>query len=365
MMHDIYMDAQRYLQVTADELHKLKRKKFPRRRLVFDYKDQTWSMDLVEMQEWKASNDGYRYILNVIDGFTRFAFSRALNDKTAPVVFSAFEDIIRESKRTPDHLWCDQGKEFYNKWFTSWLNRDVNSLGKPRTLYSTYGEMKSALVERFNRTMKTEMYKRFTANNNRKWVAMIAPLMHWYNNRKHSTLGGLTPAEASLAKNRDAVALLVSDQSEGPPTAKEDKRVAKFALGDMVRLSRVKGTFEKGYIANYTQEIYTIRSVIRYDDTTTPLLYEVKDFNDKPINGTFYEQELQKTAVGDIRLIESVIKKRTVKGQKQILVKWLGISDKFNQWLPEENIVADLRPAEKAYKVSDVPGTLKFKLSRA
>ena len=103
------------------------------------------------MQEWADKNKGFRYMLNVIDCFTKFAWSIPLKDKKGLTVLEAFKKIVNESKMIPKHLWVDEGKEFYNKDMTEWLkDNDI-------VRYSTHGEHKSAIVERFNRTLKTKM----------------------------------------------------------------------------------------------------------------------------------------------------------------------------------------------------------------
>ena len=140
----------------SEELHKPIRRKFERRHVdVFEI-DDTWGADLVEMQEWSKMNKGYRYMLNVIDIFSKFSWSIPLKDKKGTTVLDAFKQIVKISDRVPKHIWVDEGKEFYNKDLTSWLKE--NNIIR----YSTHGEHKSAVSERFNRTLKEMMWKRFT-----------------------------------------------------------------------------------------------------------------------------------------------------------------------------------------------------------
>ena len=132
----------------ADELHKPVKRKFQRRQVLVNEIDDVWATDLVEMQEWKSVNNGYRYILNVIDCFSKYAWSVPLKDKMGKTVLDAFQCIVKTSNRKPKYIWVDEGKKFYNKDMTAWL-KDENI-----TRYSTHGEHKSAIVERFNRTLK-------------------------------------------------------------------------------------------------------------------------------------------------------------------------------------------------------------------
>ena len=132
----------------AEELHKPVRRKFPRRHVDASGIDDIWGCDLVEMQEWSKKNKGYRYMLNVIDVFSKYAWSIPLKDKKGETATEAFKAIVKKSNRIPRKIWVDKGKEFYNKNMDEWLQE--NNIIR----YSTYGEHKSVVVERFNRTLK-------------------------------------------------------------------------------------------------------------------------------------------------------------------------------------------------------------------
>ena len=174
----------------ADELHKPVKRKFPHCHVIVYSVDDVWGADLVDMREWKNYNKGYVHMLTVIDVMSKYAWAIPLKDKKGDTVKTALEKIITESGRTPDHLWVDEGGEFYNKTMKAYLNK--NNI----IMYSTYSENKSAVVERFNRTLKTNMWKRFTAENTRKWIDMLPKLLSDYNNRKHSSIK-MSPIKAS------------------------------------------------------------------------------------------------------------------------------------------------------------------------
>jgi transposase InsO family protein len=142
-----------YLKAIADEIHKPVRRVKNRRSVHSSFMDEIWSMDLVEMGEWKDDNDGEMYMLTIVDVFTRFAWARPTRTKTANDCFAAFIDVVDSSKRQPTKIWVDQGSEFYNSTFKKWMA----SQKPPVVMYSTFGESKSVIVERFNRTLKTKM----------------------------------------------------------------------------------------------------------------------------------------------------------------------------------------------------------------
>ena len=133
-------------------------------------------------------------MLNVIDIFSKYAWSIPLKDKTGKCVLDGFKQIVKESNGIPKNIWVDEGKEFYNKLMNEWLKE--NNIIR----YSTHGEHKSVVVERFNRTLKELMWKRFTAENTRNWIEMIDKLVHSYNNNRIHSIIGMTPVDASIEK---------------------------------------------------------------------------------------------------------------------------------------------------------------------
>jgi transposase InsO family protein len=179
----------------ADELHKPVRHHFPKRRVFVRGIDEIWAADLVDMQHYDKFNDGYKYLLTVIDVFSKYAWVRPLRSKSGNDVALAFKDIMDGTrtvpevtvggKRSPRLVWSDKGKEFYNKHVESLV-----------TLYSTENEEKSCVVERFNRTLKGIMFKYFTANNTYRYVDGIQEMVDLYNNTKHRSIK-MTPVEAS------------------------------------------------------------------------------------------------------------------------------------------------------------------------
>ena len=296
----------------ADELHKQIRKTYKRRRVIVNGIDEIWSADLVEMQEFAKQNNSYRYLLTVIDLFSKYAWSIPLKDKTGKATEEAFRKIVNESGRMPNKLWVDDGKEFYNKNVDKWLKE--NNIDR----YSTFNEGKAMVIERFNRTLKTNMWKYFSANNTHRYIDALDELMRKYNSTKHSSIL-MTPVQASMKKNE----LLVSknlyknyEQSCNKP---------KFKVGDKVRISKYKRHFEKGYTPNWTEEIFEIVSI----RNTNPISYTVKDTNNEIVKGSFYEPELQLTKQKVFR-IEKVIKK----DNKRAFVKWYGYPSSFNSWVP-------------------------------
>ena len=145
--------------ILADELHKPVIKKFNKRKVYSQFKDNMWGVDLADMESLSRKNKGIKYLLCVIDLFSKNAFVVLLKDKKGISIVNAFDKIIKQSKRKPNKIWVDQGSEFYNNDFKKWLS-DNNII-----MYSTYNEGKSVVAERFIRTLKNKLYKHMTATS--------------------------------------------------------------------------------------------------------------------------------------------------------------------------------------------------------
>ena len=139
--------------ILADKLHKPVIKKFNKRKVYSQFKDNIWGVDLADMQSLSKKNKGIKYLLCAIDLFSNYAFAVPLKDKKGISITNAFKKIIKQSNRKPNKIWVDQGGEFYIRDFKKWLSdNDI-------TMYSTYNEGKSVVAERFIRTLKNKLYK--------------------------------------------------------------------------------------------------------------------------------------------------------------------------------------------------------------
>ena len=296
-----------WAQQLAKELHKPIRRKFTKRRVFAKGIDEIWAADLVEMQRFSDWNKGIKYLLLVIDVFSKFGWIEPLENKKGETVASAFEKIFK--CRQPRLLWTDKGKEFFNKNVKQLLSR--NNI----KLYSTENEEKSSVVERFNRTIKQKMWKMFSANNNTVYFDKIDEILKNYNNSFHRSIQ-MTPTAASDIKNSNRVfANLYSGE-----IYKQVKK-PKFRIGDRVRISKYKRKlFDKAFKPNWTEEIFVINEMLN----TKPVTHRLVDLQGEAVMGSFYEQELQKTTQ-EIFRIEKVIHRDNKR--KRALVKWSGYPD--------------------------------------
>ena len=168
--------------ILADECHKPIIRKFNKRKVYSQFKDNIWGVDLAAMQSLNRKNKGIKYILCVIDLYSKYAFVIPLKDKKGISIVSAFNKIIKQSNRKQNKIWVDQGGEFYNNVFEKWLSdNDIN-------MYSTYNEGKSVVAERFIRTLKNKLYKHMTATGKKVYYDVLHDVVNKYNNTKHSTI---------------------------------------------------------------------------------------------------------------------------------------------------------------------------------
>ena len=265
------------------------------------------------MQAFAKFNGGIKFLLMVIDIFSKYGWIVPLKSKTGVEVAEAFKKIFKE--RRCDKIFVDFGKEFWNERVKG-LNVE---------LYKTENEEKSCVVERWNRTMKGKLFHYFTANSTRKYVDILDDMVDKYNNTRHSSIK-MTPIEASKKKNEKLVWFNLYGSE---PSYHQNK--PKFKINDRVRITKKKAHFEKSYTSNWSEEIYTVSQV----QFTDPPTYKIIDYNNDEIQGTFYEQELQKTRQ-EIFRIEKIIRR---KGDKS-LVKWLGYPETFNSWVDNKELIS-------------------------
>ena len=183
-------------------------------------------------------------------------------------------------------------------------------------MYSTHNEGKSVVVERFNRTLKSKIYKCMTSISKNVYIDKLHGLVDEYNNAYVATIK-LKPID-------------VKGNADINTDKESNDKDPKFKVGDRVRISKYKNIFAKGYTPKWSEEVFVIKKV----NNTVPWTSIINDLHGEEITGTFYEKELQKTNQEEFR-IEKVIKR---KGDK-IYVKWKGCNNSFNSWIDKASLV--------------------------
>ena len=302
-------------------LHKPIRRHFRRNRVIVGGIDHQWLMDLADMQSMQKFNNGYRYLLVCIDMFSKYAWVVPLKNKTGLSLVEAFKIILASGCKS-EKIITDQGREFFNKHFKALLkDEDIE-------LYNTYNETKASVVERLIRTLKTRMWRYFTAKKTMRYIDMLPDLVYSYNHSVHRSIK-TRPADVT-ADNEKQVWRTLYDHNDDVKHVKY-----KFKIGDQVRISKMKRKFEKGYLPNFSKEIFTISKQVPHD----PPIYKLKDYDGEELKGTFYNKELQKVIKSDdVYEVEKMLKKRSRGRNVQYLVKWLGYPNKFNSWVAASEI---------------------------
>ena len=237
------------------------------------------------MKDYRPENKRrYRYVLVVIDNFSQYGWTIPLKNKNAQTIKDSFENILISSKRKPNLIETDSGKEFYNNIFQDFLNK--NNI----KLYSRNSLIGSAYAERFNRTIRDLLKRPVFEKGDGNWIDVLPTITKQYNNRIHSSTK-LTPIQASLKKNEGFVYKNLLD--------KRKKVVPKFQINDLVRTTDLKRTFSKGDTTNWSYKVYKITEII--NDTIS--IYHIDNLKER------YNESLLKKTDLTMKEKNSVMKK--------------------------------------------------------
>ena len=249
--------------------------------------------------------------------FSKRASTVPVRTKSAGHVTEAFEKIVNERKCTM--VQSDKGTEFLNSTFQSMLRR------RGIHFYTSENEdLKGSVVERFNRTLKTKMYRYFTHANMRRYVDVLDDILHSYNNMYHMSIG-MAPAEVGPHNEEEVRARLYPER---PKSYKW-----KHDVGNRVHITMQHQPFRKGYLGQWSEDIFEIVSRL----PTVPVTYELRDLAGELIEGRFYEYEVQKVVKSDAEHfdVDRILKTRKRGGKIQYLVSWKGYPSKFDSWVDE------------------------------
>lgn len=297
-------------------LHKPVRFKFPRRKILSYGIGELMQCDLVDMSKFSKHNGGNKYLLTAIDVFSKLAYAIPLRDKKADTLVVALEKLL-ELSGPVSKIQTDKGGEFYNK--------RVKDFFKKHNIhhYSSYSENKAAVVERFNRTLKNKLYRMFTHRGTLKYVDVLPSVIKSYNDSVHRSIG-IAPSKVTPKLERGIFKKLYGYATDVK---------FKFDVGEQVRISKAKRVFRRGYLPNWTDEVFTVYK--RY--SSVPPTYLLSDLKQNVVSGRFYEHELQKVLKRseDYWRVEKILKTRGTGSNKEYFVKWLGFSDEHNSWVKQ------------------------------
>lgn len=302
------------------------RKNFKRNPIIALHIDQQWQGDLADMANIRRDNDNVTFLLVLIDVVSKYLWVEPLKSKSGRDVLEGFKKIFSRTKRTPLKLQTDDGKEFWDKGVQNYLKtRKIN-------FFTLRSDKKAAIAERVIRTLKAKIWRYMHEKHTKRYVDVLQDLVSSYNETYHKSIK-MTPSEVNQSNEGEVLGNLYG------AAWKEDKKrkKPKYKEGDFVRLSAVKGVFEKGYMGNWTEEIFVIDKV--KTGAIPQIMYKLSDFNKEPIEGSFYSQELQlvsKDLTNDFWKVESILSTKMVRGRKQYFVKWEGYPESMNSWVDDK-----------------------------
>ena len=210
--------------------------------------DDIWNLDILDLKDYGPENNrGYKYVLVTIDNFRKYGWTVPLKNKNAQTIKDSFENILINSKRSPNLIESDCGKEFYNNIFQDFLNKNNIKLYSRKTSYG------AVFAERFNRTIRDLLKKVVFEHGDANWIDVLPTITKQYNKKVHSSTK-LTPIQASLKKNESFVYQNLLD--------KRKKIKPKFQINDLVRVADLKKTFSKGDTTNWSYKLYEITEII-------------------------------------------------------------------------------------------------------
>ena len=214
------------------------KKNYPTNKTDVYHIDDIWSLAILDLKDFGLENNrGYRYVLVIIDNFSKFGWTVLPKNKNAITIKDAFENNLINSKRKPNLIESDRGKEFYNNIFQDFLNK------KNIKLFSRNSSYGAVFAERFIRTIRDLLKKIVFEQGDANRIDVLPTIAKQYNNRTHSSTK-LTSIQASLRKNEGYVYKNLLH--------KRNKIKPKYEIGYLVRTAHLKKTFSKGETTNWS-----------------------------------------------------------------------------------------------------------------
>ena len=241
--------TQKNIKIFINEIYsKPPKKYYPTNKTNVYHIDEIWSLDILDLKDYGPENNrGYKYVLVVIDNFSKFGWTLPLKNKNAQTIKDSFEKFLITSKTSPILIESDRGKDFYNIIFQDFLNK--NNI----KLYSRNSSLGAVFAERFNLTIRNLLKRPVFEKGDGNWIDVLPKITKQYNNKVHSSTK-LTPIQASLKKNEGYVYKNLLD--------KRKKIKPKFQVNDLVRTADLKKTFSKGDTTNCSYKLYKITEIV-------------------------------------------------------------------------------------------------------
>ena len=239
----------RYLrQNETHSLHKPVRKRFPRRRIVTHYPGQIIQSDLIDLQKYSTKNSNYKFILVVIDCFSKYLWVRPLKSKRGEETAKNLRSIFESMKYPVQSIIFDEGLEYLNSYVKNVLKEYNIHFYHIKTLH------KASTAERVNKTIKQKIWKFFTESGKQRWIDVIDDIVSNYNATYHNTIKR-APNEVTWDNRKEVFKTMF-------PKINQTVQ-CRLRVGERVRIALNKEIFDKGYTQNWSKDIFTIIRVFQ------------------------------------------------------------------------------------------------------
>ena len=249
---------------------------FPRRRVIARFPFDLWQADLIEYPGIKFYNKNFKYVLLVVDVFTKVIYCQPMKRKLGVDCAEAMEKILSSTESPPVMLVTDRGKEFYNSHFQNVMfSNGINHYSTP-----TLTKFKASVAERAIRTIKTKIDRYMQHTKSKNWIEVLDDIVDGYNHTPHSS-HKIAPLDVTRGNQKLVYKRLYP---------KRNKSIAcKLKVGDKVRKLREKTEYEKGYTQNWSDEIYEI---VKVRQKHTVCWYKLADTSGEVLDGIWYYYQL-------------------------------------------------------------------------
>lgn len=287
--------------------------------------------DLIDISQISRENDGVKFLLLLIDIFTKRVWVYPLRNKSGIAVSTALRSWLDGLRTSPQKFMTDRGLEFKNRLVQRLLRR------RGIEWQPALGTLKAAIAERANKSLQLLLYKYLTEKETLRYVDKLPGFVDTYNKRGHRTLEGMSPIEADKPRNENRVRAIFHQRYA--EIGRHRKSSLPFRVGDLVRLKtlakKAVSSSARAYAEQFHGEYYRI---VRINRTLPVALYYLKSLDTgERLQGGLYANELQRQR-GDLWKIERVLGRRTRRGVREIKVKWKNFGNRWNEWIPETNV---------------------------
>ena len=292
--------------------------------------DDQFEADLADLSapEYVAANRGVKYLLFMIDVFSRYLWVEPLKNKLAQTVINAFKKIFRQTPRRPRRLRSDAGTEFTAAATKNYMQQiDIAQV-------FTHNDRQANYVERVIKTIKNKLKRHMRKKKTDRYIDVLPDIVKSYNNTWHH---GIQQKPKNVNKKNERRLwweMYWFNEPYDPQKTPQMRRPVKhkFKVGDFVRITLRRPAFAREYGQRWTNEYFTIFKL--FTRQRIPM-YRIKDLKGEEILGTFYQNELQKIIPepGKMFLIKDIIDEKNENGRRMVKVSYQGWPKKFNTWM--------------------------------